>query len=407
MKNKMLFDTLWMDTKVKLEESENGVKKYIISGPFMKADSPNGNNRIYPKDVCDKAIDKLRPKVMDKQIRMLVDHPFWEGAKLSDAGALLLEISNIQPDGYAYYKAQVLDTTKGKDLKVIMDAGGKIGCSTRGYGTSSDDQEWEGFPGRYSVIRDDYELKSIDFVDDPSVSETTMLAQYESLKKGSLKMKTLEELKAAYPELIKQLEESNQAIIDEKTEAITVLENTNAELNQKLQSIVNSLKESFGDMFTVVEESKLVDSKNDKINELTKEIDVLKAELADSKKEIKTMKDEAVIALKDAEIEKLKLEDKEFFNINIFENVFEACVTAEEVKEVYEKNKAVVESIKKQNNLPAKPKTTVEDKNDTDSKSSLDEANLRKMAIINKQRRISGLKMFTVKEYTEKYINKD
>ena len=47
---------------------ESGAKKYIISGPFTKTNEPNGNNRIYPKEVMQKAIEKCQKKVAKKQV---------------------------------------------------------------------------------------------------------------------------------------------------------------------------------------------------------------------------------------------------------------------------------------------------------------------------------------------------
>ena len=400
-KKNLILDMLWADTKVSLDESEEGKKKYIISGPFMRADCPNGNNRIYPKEVCDNAINKLRPKVTDKQIKMMVDHPFWEGPSLSKVGALLLDISNVKEDGYAYYRAQVLDTTEGKNLKVIMDAGGKIGCSTRGNGSSAYDKDWEGYPGKYEVINPDYDLATIDFVDNPSVSTTTDYAQYENLMKRSQVMfKNIEEMKTAHPKWIQSIEEAVSNLTDEK---ITKLEKELTDSKSNLKSVVDSLKESFGDMFTVVNESKLVDDKNTEIKTLTDAKVEIEAELATATTEIEAIKTDAIKTARDTELTRLEAEDKDFFAIEAFKGKFESCLTAEEVKTVYDSNKALLNSVKEQSNKQADPKTIVDNKNDSND-SELNENDTKRLKVMNKQRQSNGLAPMTVEAYTKRFV---
>ena len=399
-----LVEQIWKTSTILKESSENGIEKYIISGPFMKAETPNLNKRSYPEHVCNKAILALKPRVLDKQINMLVDHPDWNGTSMTKVGAILLDITEVQPDGYAHYKAQVLDTAVGKDLKVIMDAGGKIGVSTRGYGSSYEGTV-EGYGDtKYEIIKDDFELESIDFVDSPSVTTTKDFVQYENdnkKDKGSKTMKTVAELRATYPELVKEIEEA-------KAEAIVVLETSVKELETKLvdsktalKTIVDSLKESFSDLFTVVEESDLVAEAKAEIVTIVEAKKAVEAELVEANEAINTSKNEAIETAKTVEIERLKAEDIEFFKIPTFENIFENCLNADEVKAVYDSNKAIVESVKENANTPADTKSKVEDKNDTSTK--LDEDNAKRFRVMNSQRLNQGLKAMTIEQYSEKY----
>ena len=119
---KDLHEIEWLDCKIESVVNEaNKQTSYIISGPFMKADVPNRNGRVYKREISNSAIAKLRPMVQERRIRMLVDHPeFFSGPSLLNTGAVLLDITDVQDDGYAYYKAKLVDTTVGKNLKQLF-----------------------------------------------------------------------------------------------------------------------------------------------------------------------------------------------------------------------------------------------------------------------------------------------
>ena len=78
----------------------NGQKSYIISGPFTMADRINGNGRIYPKEVLNKAISNFRKMVEAKRVKMSMDHADWSVGTLKDTAALLTEVSDVQDDGF-------------------------------------------------------------------------------------------------------------------------------------------------------------------------------------------------------------------------------------------------------------------------------------------------------------------
>jgi len=281
-----------------------------------------------------------------------------------------------------------------------MDAGGKIGVSTRGYG-SSYDGTIEGYGDtKYQIIKDDFELESIDFVDNPSVSTTKDFVQYESKQRSKTVMKTIEELRTAYPELMKQIEEQAQSKVSEIEKTVEELKESKEEAEKLLKTVAENLKESHSDIFTVVEESKLVDEKNTIINELNEKVKELEKELSEAKEEIKKSKDEAVKIAIEAEIEKLKAEDAEFFKVKAFENCFENCLTVEEVKKVYESNKSILEAVKTETDTQ-EPDTVVDNKTTV----KLDDFNQKRFNQINSQRMRQGLKAMTLEQYQTRYCS--
>lgn len=400
---KRIVDTLFTTSKIDLVESE-GVKKYIISGKYTVVDRPNGNNRIYPREVMQKAIEKLRCKVADKTVRMALDHPYGEG-RLADVAALLLEITDCDAEGFAYYKAQILDTTKGKDLKVIVDAGSPVGVSTRGFGDALYDQEWQGLPGKYVVIRDGFELENIDFVDTPSVSETQDDITLECKKRSESTMKTLEELRKEHPQAFVAFDKQ---IADEQASYKTMIDTLKAEAAAHINNItklVDVVKTIKPELFTTIPESEVIAKSNEKIMKMQNDHNESLQKISDLKTQLETVEGEKTKIAKEKQIETLKSEDPEFFTIPSAVSKFETCVSAEEVKQVYESNKAILDDYKKTasastSTSPKAPKTK-DVKNE--SQSELNEAQTKHMKSINIERRACGLSAHTTESYLKEY----
>lgn len=417
---KEFLEVQWFD-QMKLDSiEESGNKKYIISGPFTRCDYPNGNNRIYPREVMQKAIDALKPKVESGRVRMMVDHPMWD-ASMRSVGAIVTSISDVDAAGYAYYTAQIVDTAAGKDLKAIVDAGGKLGVSTRGYGSAMYDQEYPPFAGKFDVIQAGYDLRTFDFVDDPSVSDTEAYCQIES-KRRSNPMKNIDELKSAYPELLESykanIESELKKAIDEakaqaETEKGTLVaeKNTLVESNKKLSETVKALSESIKsvcpELFTVVEESKLVEEANSATDAAKKELTEAKAEVAKLQEEIQGIKATAVKEARDAQIKQLEATNPEMFKLKSFEKMFENCVTVDEVNAVFEKNNELYKQIKAEANEPAPAKSVVEGSTkpeSTPANGGLNESQYADYQARNKQRRLSGMTDMTIESYKKNFV---
>ena len=109
-------------------------KNVYIEGIFIKADIPNGNNRIYPKTYLQNGIDLYNRDFINvrKSIGEL-DHPTppRTDAKLAER-ALRVESLEMQEDGTVIGKALVLKSaTQGKELLSIIEEGTAFGTSFR------------------------------------------------------------------------------------------------------------------------------------------------------------------------------------------------------------------------------------------------------------------------------------
>jgi hypothetical protein len=386
----------------KIEEvtTDSGEKKYVISGAFTMVGRPNGNNRIYTKEDMDHAIEKCKTKVAQKRIRMGLDHPSmtdWGIPKLKECAAILLDLTPVQEDGYAYYKAQIIDTQVGKDLKAIVDAGSPVGVSTRGYGDSMEDQEYPGLDGKFTIIKN-FELKSIDFVDDPSVSDTELMMQLESNKRSdTMEIKSLEELKKAFPEFVGQLETSAVADVKKALEEKIVTISKTAD--ESLTKLVESVKAIKPEMFTTVTVTETELVKEYKAKVVTLESEVKKfADANDTlTKKIEALESNEIKLNKEREIKTLEASDAAYFGYPTLVKKFEACNTAEEVRKVYESNKELLAELQK-TTTPAPSKTQTPDP----AKGALTDAQKSDLNFMNQQRMSAGLNKMTEADYLAK-----
>jgi TolA-binding protein len=402
MKKNQLFESIFSSNKIEeVNEGENGKLKYIISGPFTIGNTPNGNNRIYPNEILNKAISKFRNKVSQKRVKMSMDHPEYEG-KVGNTAAILLEVTDVQADNMAYYKAQIVDTRVGKDLKAILDAGGQVGVSTRGRSYNCKfEQEWPGLPGKYTIIGDDFELLNIDFVEEPSVEKTEELMQLENTKRSE-DMKTLEELQKEYPEIFQQLEKKVQ---DEKSTLETKVKEMEGSVNsltENFSKLVSLVKESNPDLFTIIPESKIVEEKDAEIKKLAEEVTSLKTKLEESKSALDKMVAENEKIEKEKYIESLKNTDADYFKFKTLVALFDNCVNSSEVKAVYETNKELVKSLREEANTPTTPKSEVgEGKKESDE---ITEAQKKDFEDRNAERLNVGLPPLTLESYKQKFV---
>jgi hypothetical protein len=95
-------------------------------------------------------------------------HSFWTGN--SDGRTQFQRVSHILRDihldenGAVIGEIEILDTARGKDLKAIIGAGGSVGVSSRGTGTTHKRDDGA------DVVNDDYTLITYDVVADPAHS---------------------------------------------------------------------------------------------------------------------------------------------------------------------------------------------------------------------------------------------
>jgi hypothetical protein len=153
-----------------LEESDNGksVKQYFIKGPFLQAEVKNGNSRIYPLSILEREVLSINEsKIKNNRCIGELGHPPTIEINLDRVSHLIKELK--MEGNYGIGKALMVDTPMGKIGKSLIDAGVKLGVSTRGVGTLKN-----------QIVQNDYRLITVDVVSDPSAPDAWMEAVFES-----------------------------------------------------------------------------------------------------------------------------------------------------------------------------------------------------------------------------------
>src|SRR5689334_22630718 len=137
-----------------LNESTNG--KWIFRGKFQEANSVNKNKRMYPYDVLAGNVERLMEAMKGRSLYGECDHPQDSVIHLKDASHLVTKLwwegNTLMGEG------EILQTPSGLVLKKIMEAGGRVGISSRGVGNGQMNNEG------VLVIGESYKLITFDAV---------------------------------------------------------------------------------------------------------------------------------------------------------------------------------------------------------------------------------------------------
>lgn len=131
-----------------------------IKGVFGRCNEKNNNGRIYPTSVLEGQLQKVQPLISERRLCGELDHPQNDTVKLSNASHLItkLEMKGDELIG----EAEILKTPAGLTAKALVEGGVKIGISSRGMGTLSEDSKGN------KIVNEDFRLVTFDLVADPS-----------------------------------------------------------------------------------------------------------------------------------------------------------------------------------------------------------------------------------------------
>jgi predicted aspartyl protease len=211
---------------------------------WQQADKVNGNNRFYPRALLQREIDRILPMANEGKIYGCSYHPEKE-AEVDDVSHLW-ESFRLNEAGEAVGVVKVVPTEpRGKNVITILKNGGQLGMSSRGFGTLTKRERVVegGTKVEYDEVNDDFKLKSPgDFVLSPSVIDAGTRKILESrwskiedseepMERKMNELKTLEELRKAHPELVKELDTK----ISEMESQITALSEERDQLKEDLE----------------------------------------------------------------------------------------------------------------------------------------------------------------------------
>jgi hypothetical protein len=137
----------------------------MLTGVMQRADAKNGNGRVYPLKVLKREIENYKKMVKERRSLGELDHPDDSVINLKNASHLVTDIWFEGNDVMG--KCKVLDTPSGRILKDLVNAGVKLGISSRGLGSVKESKG-------QTMVEDDFQLICFDFVSEPSTDQAFM-----------------------------------------------------------------------------------------------------------------------------------------------------------------------------------------------------------------------------------------
>ena len=140
----------------------------ILSGRFQTAGVKNGNGRVYSRPILEREMKTYHNLVQERRALGELDHPEDSVINLRNASHL---VTDVWWDGNDVMgKVEVLNTPSGNILKGLVESGVKLGISSRGLGTVTEN-------GDISEVNDDFQLICFDFVSEPSTPGAFMMKE--------------------------------------------------------------------------------------------------------------------------------------------------------------------------------------------------------------------------------------
>jgi len=168
-----VIEDAYANDKPQIDEGATvGEGEVPITGTFARVNILTANGRVYPQSVWEANEDHIEAMLMNGKLIGMEGHPGWFSPG-TDLGKISVLFTDIWQDrDRMRYKAKVLNTASGENLKQLIRAGVGVEWSTRGFG-SVEKEEWENGE-EVEVVQDDYVLAAIDSVFEGAAPDTSI-----------------------------------------------------------------------------------------------------------------------------------------------------------------------------------------------------------------------------------------
>jgi hypothetical protein len=179
-------------------ENANEGKDLYLKGIIIQGGIRNANQRVYPVDEIGRAVKTLNDQISGGYTPLgEVDHPEGLNINIDRVSHMITECWMDGDNGYG--KLKILPTPMGQLVKTMLEAGVKLGVSSRGSGEVDSS-------GNVA----DFEIITVDVVAQPSAPGAYPTPIYEQLmnSRGGMKAYELAQATREDPKAQKYLKES-------------------------------------------------------------------------------------------------------------------------------------------------------------------------------------------------------
>lgn len=160
-----------------LELQDEGVElKYFIGKlrfSFARGDWKNKNGRIYPSALLKRETQRMQKRIKESPISGMIEHDPQGLIRLDRISHVITSIDWNDKEKMCWAEAQILRTTKGRDLRVLLNTV-QLGASMVGHGDVID-----------GIVQDTYEMQSIDLVSSPSFGDIAQVSASNLIESGN------------------------------------------------------------------------------------------------------------------------------------------------------------------------------------------------------------------------------
>jgi hypothetical protein len=162
---------------VKESRVQNG-GKIMLRGVIQRANTLNQNGRVYPRAILEREIINYQKFIKENRALGECDHPDTSVVELKNASHIVRE---ARMEGETVYgTVELLDTPSGKILQSLIESGVTLGISSRGVGSTRQEDG-------HLVVQEDFQLICFDIVSEPSTPGAFMIKESKGIKPIDLK----------------------------------------------------------------------------------------------------------------------------------------------------------------------------------------------------------------------------
>jgi len=185
------------------DDAETGKKNLFLKGVFIEGGVKNHNERIYPVSEIRKAVQEANKKIKENNgLPGESDHPPELTINISRISHLITEMWMDGNSGMG--KLRILPTPEGNIARTLIEAGLRIGVSSRGVGNVDE----RGYVSEYAIV-------TCDLVISPSAPNAYPKPVYEAFRfKNGRTLRELAEAVSHDPKAQKYLSKELFAVID-------------------------------------------------------------------------------------------------------------------------------------------------------------------------------------------------
>lgn len=202
---KTLLEVITPQCQIIEEQVDEATKERVmrVAVKWQHAGIINGNRRRYSKEILAREITRLSPLIEQGKVHGSSFHPK-DSAEVDDVSHLWESIK-MESDGSCVGVVKIIPTSRGRNCQALIKAGGWIGMSSRGRGTTTQKEEVvNGKTIKVDEINSDFVLVSPgDFVLGPSVPDAGVLRMMESRLENGPKELTEDALCERYTQAVR------------------------------------------------------------------------------------------------------------------------------------------------------------------------------------------------------------